>query len=72
MTQVKEEKISNEKLRGIFYNIPDAHRLIAVKQLTFTGKVVRRETLSFPNNFSQHGLTINGKPAEYSLPTRRR
>ena len=48
MTQVKEEKISNEKLRGMFYNIPDAHRLIAVKQLTFIGKVVRREDSFFP------------------------
>ena len=32
----------------MFYNIPVAHRLIAVKQLTFVGKVVRREDSFFP------------------------
>ena len=35
MIQVKEEKISNEKLRAKFYNIPDVHRLIVMKQLNF-------------------------------------
>ena len=48
MIQVKEVKISNEKLRAKFYNIPDAHRLIAVKQLNFIGKIVRREDSFFP------------------------
>ena len=43
IVQVKKEKISNEKLRAMFYNIPDAHRLIAVKQLNFIRKIVRRE-----------------------------
>ena len=48
MTQVKEEKISNEKLRVMFYNIPDAHRLITVKQLNFIRRIVRREDSFFP------------------------
>ena len=48
MIQVKEEKISNEKLREQFYNIHDAHRLIAVKQINFTGTIVRREDSFFP------------------------
>ena len=48
MIQVREKKISNEKLRAKFYNIPDAHRLIAVKQLGFVGKIVRREDSFFP------------------------
>ena len=47
MMQVKDERISNEKLRKMFYNIPDACTLIAVKQLNFIGKVVRREDLFF-------------------------
>ena len=48
MPQAKEDKISNEKLRAKFYNILDAHRLIAVKQLSFVGKIVRREEYFFP------------------------
>ena len=48
MLQVKDERISNEKLRKMFYNIPDACTLIAVKQLNFIGKVVRREDSFFP------------------------
>ena len=35
MNQVKDEKISNEKLRKIFYNIPDARGLIAVETVKF-------------------------------------
>ena len=48
MLQVKEEKISNKKIRELFYNIPDAGSLIAVKQLNFIGKIVRREDSFFP------------------------
>ena len=48
MIQIKEEKISNEKLRAKFYNISDAHRLIAVKHLGFVWKIVRREDSFFP------------------------
>ena len=46
--QVKYERISNKKLRKMFYNIPDASRLVAVKQLNFIGKLVRREDSFFP------------------------
>ena len=48
MTQVKEDKISNEKPRDTFYNIPDAHRLIAVKQPSFIEKIMRRGDSFFP------------------------
>ena len=69
--QVKDERISNKKLRKIFYNILDASRLNAVKQLNFIGKIVRREDSFFPkqlltawvNNKRKRGgvLTTNRK-----------
>ena len=48
MMQVTDKRMSIEKLRKLFYNIPDACTLIAVKQLNFIGKVVRREDSFFP------------------------
>ena len=38
----------NNKIRKWFYNIPDAGSLIAMKQLNFIGKVVRKEDLFIP------------------------
>ena len=46
--RVKEEKTSNKKIRELFYNFPDAGSLIAMKQLNFIGKVVRKEDLFIP------------------------
>ena len=41
MTEVKEEKIRNEKIRKLFYNIPDMRSTIAARTSRFIGKVVR-------------------------------
>ena len=41
MTEVKEEKIRNEKVRKLFYNIPDMRSIIAARTSRFIGKVVR-------------------------------
>ena len=67
MIQVEEEKISNEKLNAKFYNIPDAHRLIAVKQLNFIGMIVRGEDSFFPKQL----LTawVNHKHKAGGVPT---
>jgi hypothetical protein len=46
--QVFEEKISNEKIRGIFYNIPDINNMIAARQLQFIGKIAREEDSFIP------------------------
>jgi len=45
MSQVEEEKITNEKVRKIFFNIPDLRSLIAIRQCRFIGRVIRG-----PNN----------------------
>ena len=39
--QVIEDKISNEKIIERLYNIPDLNRMIAARQLQFTGKIAR-------------------------------
>ena len=41
MGQVKDERISNTKLRSMFYNIPTIENEIAKRQLTYIGKVFR-------------------------------
>ena len=41
MSQVKENRISNEKIREMFYHIPNLRELIAIRQCRFIGKVVR-------------------------------
>ena len=41
MSQVKDERIKNERIRKIFYNIPDIKSLIAIRQCRFVGRVVR-------------------------------
>ena len=41
MSEVKDRKINNEKLRDMFYHIPNIRELIAIRQCRFIGKVVR-------------------------------
>ena len=41
MLQVKEEKITNKSIRKIFYNMPDMRSLIAIRHMTFLGKITR-------------------------------
>ena len=40
MSEVRDRKINNEKVRDVFYHIPDARELIAIRQCRFIGKVV--------------------------------
>ena len=39
--QVKDEKISNKTIRKTLFNIPDIRSQIAIRQMTFIGKVAR-------------------------------
>ena len=41
ITQVQEERIRNDKIRRLFYEIPCVTNMIAARQLGFLGKVVR-------------------------------
>ena len=41
MSQGKDEKITNERVRKIFFNIPDLQSLIAIHQCRFIGRVIR-------------------------------
>jgi hypothetical protein len=41
MTCVKEERIRNEHMRRMFYNIPCVQNMIAMRQLDFIGKAIR-------------------------------
>ena len=60
--QVKEEKISNNKIRKLFYNIPDAGSLIAMKTLNFIGKIVRREDSFYPKQLLTAWVNNKRKP----------
>ena len=66
ITQVKEEKITNIKVRKLFYNIPDAESLIAVKLLKFIGKVVRREDSFYPKQLLTAWVNHKRSPAACS------
>jgi hypothetical protein len=39
--QVKEERITNQRIRKIFHNIPSAKNSLNTRQLTYVGKIVR-------------------------------
>ena len=41
MNEVKKRKKNNEKLRDMFYNIPNIRESIAIRQCRFIGKIVR-------------------------------
>ena len=62
ITQVKEEKITNIKVRKLFYNIQDAESLIAVKLLKCIGKVVRREDSFYPKQLLTAWVNHKRKP----------
>jgi hypothetical protein len=41
MQQVKDERITNKKVREMFFNIPSAQEMVAARQLSYLGKMVR-------------------------------
>ena len=41
MSGVKERRISNERIREMFYHIPNLRELIAIRQCRFIGEIVR-------------------------------
>jgi hypothetical protein len=47
MTQEQEERIRNSEVRKKFFDIPTAERMIAGRQLTYLGKVVRNKREGF-------------------------
>eukprot|EP00956_Cyclotella_meneghiniana_P019936 scaffold34652_cov36-Cyclotella_meneghiniana.AAC.1 len=72
MTQVREDKIRNEKIREQFHNIPDIGNLIAAFQLRFVGKTVRHPN---PNHIPKLLLSawVNHKrPAHGVLETNKK
>jgi len=48
MTRVQEDRIRNEHVRGMFYDIPSVRNMIAARQMDFVGKVVRGPWTSPP------------------------
>jgi hypothetical protein len=45
--QVQDEKIKNSDVRKLFYNIPDAERMVSIRQLNYLGKVCRNNNTNF-------------------------
>ena len=48
MTRVQEERIRNEHVRDMFYDIPRVRNMIAARQMDFIGKVIRGPWASPP------------------------
>jgi hypothetical protein len=71
MMQVKEERITNERIRKFFMNIPSAEDTITARQLTYIGKIVRG-----PNNHPPNQLltawTNNPRPQGGVLTTNKK
>ncbi len=38
---MNEERITNERIREIFFNVPTAENTIVVRQMNYLGKIVR-------------------------------
>jgi hypothetical protein len=53
ITRVKDERIKNEHVRRMFYDIPRTRNMIAARQMKFIGKVTRGPS----NRPAQHMLT---------------
>ena len=51
MGQVRERHIKNSHIRTIFYNIPCISKQVAFRQLTYAGKITRREKSCLPTRF---------------------
>ena len=49
MCTVKEDKIRNSSIRSRFYNCPTVQNLIAIRQLTYIGKVLRNRSTHPPS-----------------------
>ena len=47
-SQMMDEHISNEQIRNKFYNVQDIRKMIAMRQLQFVVKVMRREDEFLP------------------------
>ncbi len=77
--QVIKEKITNERIRKIFFNVPTAENTIVIRQMTYLGKVIRGPTNHPPrqmltaqsaNPRPKGGvLTTNKKALVHSLHT---
>jgi hypothetical protein len=50
--QFKEQRIKNKQVREQFFNIPDARKMIAARQLSFVRKSLRRPTKTIYQNNS--------------------
>ena len=51
MVQVRERHIKNSRIWVMFYNIPCVRNQVAFKQLTYVGKLLRREASHVPTRF---------------------
>ena len=49
MTKVREMRIKNKSIRVAFYNIPCVRNQIAFRQLSYIGKIFRRDGSHLPN-----------------------
>ncbi len=39
-----EERITNERVRKIFFNLPTAENIIVIRQMNYLGKIIRGQT----------------------------
>ena len=41
MLTVREERLRNEKVRRMLFNIPNARQMVAARQTSYLGKIIR-------------------------------
>ena len=69
--QVKEERITTERIRKIFMNIPSLEDTITARQLTYIGKIVRGPNDHPPNQLLT-AWTNNPRPQGGVLTTNKK
>ncbi len=72
MLTVREERLRNEEVRKMLFDIPDARRMIAARQMSYMGKIIRHHN---PEHIPKQLLTAwvnNPRPKRGVLFTNRK
>jgi hypothetical protein len=69
--QVIKERITNERIRKIFFNIPTAENTIVIRQMTYLGKIVRGPTNQPPRQMPT-AWSANPRPKGGVLTTNKK
>jgi hypothetical protein len=69
--QVIEERISNKRVRKIFFNVPTAENTVVVRQMSYLGKIVRGPS-NYPSRQMLTAWNANPRPRGGVLTTNKK